>query len=81
MEEIIYPSRRSNDEQEIRLSIFCHKLREKYRHGKLKQEVIILLEKIQGWKWKTEYNWCTIEEYIQWCKDNGIRTQLDYRKW
>jgi len=81
MEKIIYPSRRSNDPQEISLAIFCHKLREKYRHGELKKVIINLCEKIPEWKWKTEYNWCSKKEFIQWCKDNEIKTQKDFINW
>jgi uncharacterized short protein YbdD (DUF466 family) len=76
---IKYPSYYSVDEKEKSLALFVERLRYIYHKNKLSNEEVKLCESIPGWKWGTIYNWVTKEEFIQWCKDNKIKIEKDFR--
>jgi hypothetical protein len=60
---------------------FFHKLRKNYKDGILPKHIIELAETIPNFEWEYYTDWCSKEEFIQWCKDNRIKTQSEFKQW
>jgi len=79
-QSIRFPSSRSKNSHERKLAGIAGNLKHDYKNGNLSQEYIDLCESIPGWTW-TAHEFCTKEEFVQWCKDNDIKTEPQFRKW
>ena len=85
------PNRDSESPQEVALERWSRRQRELFKLGRLSQEKINSLDKIQGWQWMNDDNWDEVfqdlEEFINREKRNpskgvrGERTGLRLDSW
>lgn len=83
--KIKYPSICSSDPKEKSLAYFVFDMRRLYHQNKLHKIEIRFFERLPGWSWDksnpTRNDFCTKEEFIQWCKNKNIKHRRQFYDW